>query len=100
MNSYSKVKWKLNNKGKVAKQKKRWREKNKNNPIEKIKEKSRRLANSHISIKGKKCQRCGEKAEERHHKDYSKPFEVEFYCHKCHFLIDYKGVKKNGNVDK
>lgn len=30
------------------------------------------------------CKRCGAAKAEKHHKDYSKPLEVEWLCRKCH----------------
>jgi len=31
------------------------------------------------------CERCGETKVEMHHEDYSKPLEVVWLCHRCHF---------------
>lgn len=30
------------------------------------------------------CQKCGKKRSEAHHHDYSKPFDVKWFCHKHH----------------
>jgi len=39
------------------------------------------------SLKGIKCEVCGEKAEHRHHEDYDKPDKVNFVCWYCHGQI-------------
>ena len=51
--------------------------------------KARKLAVHHIKIpKGKLCEKCKKnKAEERHHDDYSKPLKVKFLCKKCHNVL-------------
>lgn len=36
------------------------------------------------------CEKCGEKATEAHHNDYSKPFIVEELCTKCHKRLHSK----------
>lgn len=34
-----------------------------------------------------KCKYCPKKAQQYHHPDYSKPFEIEPICKKCHFIL-------------
>jgi len=60
---------------------------NKNNPL---KQKARSLANYYIKIpENQNCEVCKvNKAIERHHEDYSKPFEVNFVCHRCNKKFD------------
>jgi len=42
-----------------------------------------------------KCEVCNiELATQRHHEDYSKPFEVILCCKKCHGLLDEARHKK------
>lgn len=40
----------------------------------------------HFKILGN-CEICGDKATERHHTDYNKPFVIHFLCSKCHGII-------------
>jgi hypothetical protein len=63
---------------------------------EKVKEQShlRYLKNAvklgHI-IRPAHCQECGLKQKvEGHHADYTKPFEVDWLCKKCHSLLSRK----------
>ena len=83
------------NKTKVDKANKEWRKKNpdkvysytkKQRQRNPEKSRARKAAFKKIPIpKGQLCQRCNKKlATERHHKDYSKPLEVELLCTKCH----------------
>ena len=55
------------------------------------KSKARSLINEAIrwgKVKRGKCKRCGtNKNVDAHHKDYSKPLEVEWYCRSCHFFL-------------
>lgn len=55
------------------------------------KEKSRIYARIHLAVKSGKlrkptqCEICGKEAQtEGHHKDYSKPLEVQWLCPHCH----------------
>ena len=43
-------------------------------------------ASRYIRLKPK-CERCGEKAEHRHHPDHSKPREVMHLCQSCHVKV-------------
>lgn len=88
-----------NNKDKYKENQRKWRKENpeKYSKLEKEnktiyskrhpeKVKARNKSAYHIKIpQGQLCQRCNkELAVERHHRDYSKPLEVEFFCRKCH----------------
>jgi len=33
------------------------------------------------------CKSCGNPDSQKHHHDYSKPLEVEWYCRKCHLEL-------------
>lgn len=49
--------------------------------------KAKDMAQRKIEVKGL-CQKCHiNKAEERHHPDYSKPLEVLLLCKRCHYNI-------------
>ena len=37
-----------------------------------------------------KCEKCGERADHRHHEDYEKPLEVIYLCHRCHRILHQK----------
>ena len=39
-------------------------------------------------IKRKSCQICGNPKSEAHHKDYSRPFDVDWYCHIHHREVE------------
>lgn len=49
-------------------------------------------------IKPECCQDCGNEIDSRllhgHHKDYSKPLEVEWLCHGCHESV-HRGLKRS-----
>lgn len=50
--------------------------------------KARSVAWKHISLEGKKCEKCGSVEElHRHHFDYTKPLEVAVLCKKCHYAF-------------
>jgi len=61
------------------------------------KEKARNLAKYHVEIpKGQMCELCKlNKATDRHHEDYSKPFDVKFLCHKCNNNLERIEVKND-----
>jgi len=79
----TKKKYYEKNKIKWRKYKDDWRKKNKE------KYQAQYFAYNNVKIpKEKKCQICKiNKAQERHHKDYSKPYDVTFVCRKCHRTI-------------
>jgi len=37
--------------------------------------------------KDMRCEKCGAKAQDRHHEDYKKPLQVIYVCRKCHKAI-------------
>ena len=39
-------------------------------------------------LKPETCERCGFSMPQMHHKDYTKPFEVEWLCKMCHKRAD------------
>ena len=97
--------WLDKNKEKHKISDKKWREENKDKcrekmsrykKLNKIKVNARNLAAKYILIPNEQvCQICCiKKAEQRHHKDYSKPLEVMFVCKSCHYGI---GGNKNRN---
>jgi ribosomal protein S27AE len=36
-------------------------------------------------LKRQPCEKCGNPKSHAHHKDYSKPLEIEWLCHDCHW---------------
>jgi Fic family protein len=78
----------------------KWRENNKElfreyAKIDKLKHKQKCLArrlSKDIKIPlGQKCEICNKNlAEEKHHQDYSKPYEINFVCIPCHKKIHRK----------
>jgi len=38
-------------------------------------------------IKKENCKKCGSPDSQKHHSDYSKPLQVEWYCRKCHLEL-------------
>ena len=38
-------------------------------------------------IKREPCERCGDTPTHAHHEDYSRPHDIVWLCHKCHFEI-------------
>ena len=49
--------------------------------------------------KGYLCEKCKKnKATEKHHKDYSKPLEVDFLCNKCHNKIKKRRIKYGNRI--
>jgi hypothetical protein len=94
------------NKESILKYKKEWARRNK----EKIKEygkerykknrevhSARVLARRKVAISpGELCEVCQiRKAEQRHHKDYTKPLQVSFLCKECHNKIHKEEYYKN-----
>jgi len=39
------------------------------------------------------CEKCGNNKSHAHHADYSKPLEIKWLCHKCHW-IEHGWIKK------
>lgn len=63
-----------------------------------MKEISRRYAN-HAQRWGElvpqPCADCGADKSEKHHEDYSKPFEIVWLCRKCHRKRHWQASKEN-----
>ena len=76
---YARVKlWSLNNKEKVLAQK---------------------LAQKIEIPIGEKCKKCKKRlARERHHEDYSKPYEIKFVCIPCHRKLNISRKKREGEI--
>jgi len=52
---------------------------------------AQRKAKYHIKLDGKVCELCKiNRAEHRHHEDYSKPLDVVLLCRTCHNKIHYE----------
>ncbi len=84
-------KWKSDNKDKLALEAQLYR---KDNP-EKIKAHS--VLNNAVKtgklIRPDNCESCFKECKpEGHHEDYSKPFDVEWLCKKCHANVDKREV--------
>jgi protein-arginine kinase activator protein McsA len=53
--------------------------------------KSRKAAQRAVSLTGKVCENCsGVNRLQRHHRDYSKPTEVQILCQNCHVKADQR----------
>ena len=84
-------KWNKENPDKVKVNKKNWYNKH----FEEIKPKidARTKAYRKIDINGKNCQICGSNEDlQRHHQDYTKPYEVIIVCRTCHTKIHRGGI--------
>lgn len=76
-NARSKIMWKIDyekNRGKV-----------------KAREKLNYYVDKGYILRPKKCMKCKKSGKiEAHHKDYSKPLEVDWLCKQCHEKVHYK----------
>lgn len=92
--------WAKNNKEKLRKYRKTYWVKYKKRKV--VEEKARMLLNLAVE-KGKitrpdTCSKCNKKGLiHAHHNDYEKPLEVEWLCHKCHFI---KHMRRKENKNK
>jgi hypothetical protein len=78
-------KWRDKNPENQKKAMARWKKKNKNNKTAILKNKARGKAKYKLDISKKICEDCKiNKANHRHHEDYSKPLDVIYLCYKCH----------------
>jgi len=118
LNKKSYDKWRKENPQKVLNYARKWREKNSKKmkgyaikyrkihqelvkakrKIYILKNKEKILAqqlSANIKIpKGQICMRCNKKlAKAKHHKDYSKPYDVDFVCNSCHTYIHLENEK-------
>ena len=79
-------KWAKENPEKIKRNKNKWRKENyeKN----KFKDEARRKGRNSITLNNKHCIICGStKYLQRHHQDYTKPYDVIIVCAKCHTNI-------------
>ena len=108
LNCESYKNWRLLNIDKLREYRKKWEAKNKENHIvraKKYRQKNKIITKTGSLIMNKnkfpigpKCKLCGNtnSRRERHHFDYSKPFEYITLCNKCHkwWHTSYNSLKK------
>lgn len=64
-------------------------------PEQRLKANARSFANSaqrRGQLTPQPCERCGNAQAEKHHKDYSKPLEVQWLCRACHRELHKHGA--------